>query len=166
MANRCDFFVECGWMKGEAETLLQTSRGSITRQMQRIAGFRCLPLPVLHPLNQLQHVKAATAKTPSMMSQRLMGSISQVLSSGTTMSAMAKSTNAIPDPINAVHPTILLSGRIAPTPIRQFLTSHFELTNGLAAVARARGNLVNAFFQLNAARVNLARSTGSLNTLN
>jgi outer membrane protein TolC len=44
--------------------------------------------------------------------------------------------------------------------------SHFELTNGLLAVARARENLVNALFQLNAARVNLARSTGSLNTLN
>ena len=44
--------------------------------------------------------------------------------------------------------------------------SHFELTNGLYAVARARENLVNALFQLNAARVNLARSTGSLNTLN
>jgi hypothetical protein len=28
-----------------------------------------------------------------------------------------------------------------------------------------RENLVNAFFQLNAARVNLVRSTGSLNTL-
>ena len=44
--------------------------------------------------------------------------------------------------------------------------SHFELTNGLSSVARARENLVNALFQLNAARVNLARSTGSLNTLN
>jgi len=44
--------------------------------------------------------------------------------------------------------------------------SHFELTNGLSAVARARENLVNALFQLNAARVNLARSTGSLQTLN
>ena len=44
--------------------------------------------------------------------------------------------------------------------------SHFELTNGLSAVARARENLVNALSQLNAARVNLARSTGSLNTLN
>jgi outer membrane protein TolC len=44
--------------------------------------------------------------------------------------------------------------------------SHFELTNGLSAVARARENLVNALFQLNAARVNLARSTGSLHTLN
>ncbi len=44
--------------------------------------------------------------------------------------------------------------------------SHFELTNGLSAVARARENLVNALFQLNAARVNLARSTGSLNALN
>jgi outer membrane protein TolC len=44
--------------------------------------------------------------------------------------------------------------------------SHFELTNGLSAVARARENLVNALFQLNAARVNLARSTGNLNSLN
>jgi outer membrane protein TolC len=44
--------------------------------------------------------------------------------------------------------------------------SHFELTNGLSAVARARENLVNALFQLNAARVNLARSTGNLHTLN
>jgi outer membrane protein TolC len=44
--------------------------------------------------------------------------------------------------------------------------SHFELTNALTAVARARENLVNALFQLNAARVNLARSTGSLKTLN
>ncbi|MBH0188352.1 MAG: TolC family protein [Nitrospira sp.] len=44
--------------------------------------------------------------------------------------------------------------------------SHFELTNGLSAVARARENLVMAFFQLNAARVNLARSTGNLNALN
>lgn len=43
--------------------------------------------------------------------------------------------------------------------------SYFELTNGLTSVARARENLVNALFQLNAARVSLARSTGSLNTL-
>lgn len=43
--------------------------------------------------------------------------------------------------------------------------SHFELTNGLSAVARARENLVNALFQLNAARINLARSTGSLHAL-
>ena len=43
--------------------------------------------------------------------------------------------------------------------------SHFELTNGLTAVARARENLVDALFQLNAARVNFARSTGSLNKL-
>jgi len=43
--------------------------------------------------------------------------------------------------------------------------SHFELTNGLSAVARARENLVAALFQLNAARVNIARSTGSLNAL-
>ncbi|MEO6308870.1 MAG: TolC family protein [Nitrospiraceae bacterium] len=44
-------------------------------------------------------------------------------------------------------------------------SSHFELTNGLSAVARARENLVEALFQLNAARVNFARATGSLNTL-
>lgn len=43
--------------------------------------------------------------------------------------------------------------------------SYFELTNGLTSVARARENLVNALFQLNAARVNLARATGSLNLL-
>ena len=43
--------------------------------------------------------------------------------------------------------------------------SHFELTNGLSAVARARENLVQALFQLNAARVNLARATGSLTAL-
>ena len=43
--------------------------------------------------------------------------------------------------------------------------SHFELTNALTAVARARENQVEALFQLNAARVNLARATGSLNTL-
>jgi len=44
--------------------------------------------------------------------------------------------------------------------------SHFELTNGLSAVARARENLVTALFQLHAARVNIARSTGNLNALN
>lgn len=44
--------------------------------------------------------------------------------------------------------------------------SHFELTNGLSAVARARENLVNALFQLSAARIHLARSMGSLPTLN
>ena len=44
-------------------------------------------------------------------------------------------------------------------------SSHFELTNGLTAVARARENMVEALFQLNAARVNLARATGSLNQL-
>ncbi len=44
-------------------------------------------------------------------------------------------------------------------------SSHFELTNGLTAVARARENLVEALFQLNAARVNLARATGNLNAL-
>jgi outer membrane protein TolC len=44
-------------------------------------------------------------------------------------------------------------------------SSHFELTNGLTAVARARENLVEALFQMNAARVNLARATGNLNAL-
>jgi hypothetical protein len=44
-------------------------------------------------------------------------------------------------------------------------TSHFELTNGLSSVARARENLVTALFQLNAARVNFARATGGLHTL-
>ena len=44
-------------------------------------------------------------------------------------------------------------------------SSHFELTNGLTAVARARENLVEALFQVNAARVNLARATGNLNSL-
>lgn len=43
--------------------------------------------------------------------------------------------------------------------------SYFELTNGLTSVARARENLVNALFQLNAAKIHLARSTGSLNAL-
>lgn len=43
--------------------------------------------------------------------------------------------------------------------------SYFELTNALNSMARARESLVNALFQLNAARVNLARSTGRLNTL-
>ena len=44
-------------------------------------------------------------------------------------------------------------------------SSHFELTNGLTSLARARENLVEALFQMNAARVNLARATGSLNAL-
>jgi outer membrane protein TolC len=43
--------------------------------------------------------------------------------------------------------------------------SYFEITNGLTAIAKARTNLVNALFQLNSARVNLARSTGSLKSL-
>ena len=43
--------------------------------------------------------------------------------------------------------------------------SYSELTNGLTSAARGRENLVNALFRLNAARVNLARATGSLNTL-
>lgn len=44
-------------------------------------------------------------------------------------------------------------------------TSHFEVTNAVTAVARARENVVESLFQLNAARVNLARATGSLNAL-
>ena len=44
-------------------------------------------------------------------------------------------------------------------------SSYFELTNGLNSVSRARENLVNALFQLNASRVNLARSTGTLHSL-
>jgi outer membrane protein TolC len=44
-------------------------------------------------------------------------------------------------------------------------SSHFELTNGLSSLTRARENLVTALFQLNAARVHLARSTGNLHTL-
>lgn len=43
--------------------------------------------------------------------------------------------------------------------------SYFELTNALSAVARAKENLVNALFQLNASRVNLARATGMLDAL-
>jgi outer membrane protein TolC len=42
-------------------------------------------------------------------------------------------------------------------------SSYFELTSGLSSVSRARENLVNALFQLSAAKINLARSTGSLN---
>ena len=44
--------------------------------------------------------------------------------------------------------------------------SYFELTNGLNSVSRARENLVNALFQLNASRVNLARARGTLQSLN
>jgi len=44
-------------------------------------------------------------------------------------------------------------------------SSYFEMTNGLTSVVRARENLVEALFQLNAARVNFARATGSLNAL-
>lgn len=43
--------------------------------------------------------------------------------------------------------------------------SYFELTNGLTSLARARENLVQALFQANAARVHLARSTGTLDLL-
>lgn len=43
--------------------------------------------------------------------------------------------------------------------------SDFEMTNALSAVTRAKENLINALFQLNASRVHLARSTGSLQSL-
>lgn len=39
------------------------------------------------------------------------------------------------------------------------------IMHGLTLLSGLGENLVNALFQLNAARVNLARSTGSLNTL-
>ena len=45
-------------------------------------------------------------------------------------------------------------------------TNQFEVTNALNNVARARDNLVTALYQLNAARVNVARATGNLSTLN
>ena len=44
-------------------------------------------------------------------------------------------------------------------------SSYLEMTNGLPSVVRARENLVEALFQLNAARVNFARATGSLKAL-
>jgi outer membrane protein TolC len=44
--------------------------------------------------------------------------------------------------------------------------NQFEITNAINALARARENHVDALFQLNAARVNLARATGSLDELN
>ncbi len=43
--------------------------------------------------------------------------------------------------------------------------SYFELTNGLTSVARARENVVEALFQAYAARIHLARSTGTLSGL-
>jgi hypothetical protein len=49
--------------------------------------------------------------------------------------------------------------------IRVTASSHFEVTNALTAVTRARENLVEGLVQLNAARVNLASATGSLNQL-
>jgi len=44
--------------------------------------------------------------------------------------------------------------------------SQFEMTNALTAVSRAGENAIAALFQLNAARINLARATGTLSTLN
>lgn len=44
--------------------------------------------------------------------------------------------------------------------------SYFEITNGLTDISKGRENLVNALFQLNASRTNLARSTGTLQSLN
>ncbi len=43
--------------------------------------------------------------------------------------------------------------------------SQFEITNAISSVTRARENLVNALFQLNAGRVHVARSTGTLDML-
>ena len=44
-------------------------------------------------------------------------------------------------------------------------TNQFEITNALNNVSRARENHVTALYQLNAARVNLARATGTLPSL-
>lgn len=44
--------------------------------------------------------------------------------------------------------------------------NQFEMTNALTAVSRAGENAIAALFQLNAARINLARATGTLSTLN
>src|SRR5262245_20823705 len=43
--------------------------------------------------------------------------------------------------------------------------SYFEITNGLTNIAKGKENLVNALFQLNASKTNLARSTGTLHSL-
>lgn len=43
--------------------------------------------------------------------------------------------------------------------------SNLELTNALFSIARARENVVDALFRLNASRVNLARATGHLERL-
>ena len=43
--------------------------------------------------------------------------------------------------------------------------SNFELTSALYSVSRAKENLINALFELNASRVNVARSTGRLESL-
>jgi outer membrane protein len=43
--------------------------------------------------------------------------------------------------------------------------SQFDVTNAINSIARARENLVSALYELNAAHVNFARATGSLNTL-
>ena len=43
--------------------------------------------------------------------------------------------------------------------------SNFELTSALYSVSRAKENLINALFELNASRVNVARSTGRLECL-
>ncbi len=45
-------------------------------------------------------------------------------------------------------------------------TNQFEVTNALNDVTRARENRINALYQLNAARVNVARATGHLSSLN
>lgn len=45
-------------------------------------------------------------------------------------------------------------------------TNQFEVTNALNNVIRARENQITALYQLNAARVNFARATGNLSSLN
>lgn len=44
-------------------------------------------------------------------------------------------------------------------------SSNLEVTNALFSMVRARDNVVDAMFRLNAARVNLARSLGQLDTM-
>ncbi len=45
------------------------------------------------------------------------------------------------------------------------LTTNIEVTNAQTSVARARDNLIEALFRLNASRINLARAKGEMETL-
>lgn len=45
------------------------------------------------------------------------------------------------------------------------LTTNIEVTNAQTSVARARDNLIEALFRLNASRINLARAKGEIETL-